>query len=40
MRADVYEVRRKSEASLMSKGIFKGAARESEKIIKAALGEK
>jgi hypothetical protein len=24
----------------MSKGIFKGAARESEKIIKAALGEK
>ena len=40
MRADVYEARRKSEASLMSKGIFKGAARESEKIIKAALGEK
>ena len=40
MRADVYEVRRKSEASLMSKGIFKGASRESEKIIKAALGEK
>ena len=40
LRADIYEVRRKSEASLMSKGIFKGAARESEKIIKAALGEK
>ena len=40
MRADVYEARRKSEASLMSKGIFKGASRESEKIIKAALGEK
>jgi len=40
MRADVYDARRKSEASLMSKGIFKGAARESEKIIKAALGEK
>ena len=40
MRADVYEVRRKNEASLMSKGIFKGAMRESEKIIKAALGEK
>ncbi|MBJ7368752.1 MAG: MBL fold metallo-hydrolase [Ilumatobacteraceae bacterium] len=40
MRADVYDARRKSEASLMSKGIFKGASRESEKIIKAALGEK
>jgi hypothetical protein len=40
MRADIYEVRRKSEASLMSKGIFKGASRESQKIIKAALGEK
>ena len=40
MRAEVYDARRKSEASLMSKGIFKGASRESEKIIKAALGEK
>ena len=40
MRADVYEARRKSEASLMSKGIFKGASRDSEKIVKAALGEK
>ena len=40
MRAEIYETRRKSEASLMSKGIFKGAMRESEKIVKAALGEK
>ena len=40
MRADVYDARRKSEASLMSKGIFKGASRDSEKIVKAALGEK
>ena len=40
MRAEIYETRRKSETSLMSKGIFKGAMRESEKIIKAALGEK
>ena len=40
MRADIYETRRKSETSLMSKGIFKGAMRESEKIVKAALGEK
>jgi alkyl sulfatase BDS1-like metallo-beta-lactamase superfamily hydrolase len=39
MRAEIYETRRKSETSLMSKGIFKGAMRESEKIVKAALGE-
>ena len=38
-RAKVYEARRKSEASLMAKGIFRGAARESEQVIKAALGE-
>jgi hypothetical protein len=35
----VYEARRKSESSLMAKGIFKGASRESEAVIKAALGE-
>jgi alkyl sulfatase BDS1-like metallo-beta-lactamase superfamily hydrolase len=40
MRAEIYETRRKGETSLMSKGIFKGAMRESEKIVKAALGEK
>ena len=39
MRAEIYETRRKSETSLMSKGIFKGAMRESEKIVKATLGE-
>jgi len=38
-RAEVYETRRKSESSLMAKGIFRGAARESEAVIKAALGE-
>jgi alkyl sulfatase BDS1-like metallo-beta-lactamase superfamily hydrolase len=38
-RAEVYEARRKSESSLMAKGIFRGAARESEAVIKAALGE-
>jgi alkyl sulfatase BDS1-like metallo-beta-lactamase superfamily hydrolase len=38
-RAKVYETRRKSEASLMAKGIFRGASRESEQVIKAALGE-
>ena len=38
-RAEIYEARRKSETSLMAKGIFRGAARESEAIIKAALGE-
>jgi hypothetical protein len=31
-RANIYERRRKSELSLMSKGIFKGAARESQAI--------
>ena len=31
-RATIYERRRKSELSLMSKGIFKGAARESKAI--------
>ncbi len=39
MRAEVYEMRRKSELSLMAKGIFRGASRESEAVIKAALGE-
>lgn len=39
-RARVYEARRKQELSLMAKGIFRGAARESEAVIKAALGEK
>ena len=38
-RAEIYETRRKSESSLMAKGIFKGASRESEQVIKAALGE-
>jgi alkyl sulfatase BDS1-like metallo-beta-lactamase superfamily hydrolase len=38
-RAEIYETRRKSESSLMAKGIFKGASRESEAIIKAALGQ-
>lgn len=38
-RAEIYETRRKSETSLMAKGIFKGASRESEAVIKAALGE-
>ena len=38
-RAAVYEARRKSEPSLMAKGIFRGAARESEAVVKAALGE-
>lgn len=37
-RADIYELRRKNESSLMAKGIFKGAVRESEKI--ASLGDK
>jgi alkyl sulfatase BDS1-like metallo-beta-lactamase superfamily hydrolase len=32
-RAAIYEQRRKSELSLMSKGIFKGAARESQAIV-------
>ena len=39
-RADVYEARRKAESSLMSKGIFRGASRESEAVVKAALGER
>ena len=39
-RARVYEMRRKHEVSLMAKGIFRGASRESEAVIKAALGEK
>ena len=38
-RAEIYETRRKSESSLMAKGIFKGASRESEAVIKATLGE-
>jgi alkyl sulfatase BDS1-like metallo-beta-lactamase superfamily hydrolase len=38
-RAEIYETRRKSETSLMAKGIFKGASRESEAVIKAALGK-
>lgn len=38
-RAEVYEMRRKNELSLMAKGIFRGASRESEQVIKAALGE-
>ena len=38
-RSEIYEVRRKNESSLMAKGIFKGAARESDAVITAALGE-
>lgn len=38
-RAEIYEARRKTESSLMAKGIFKGAARESQAVVKAALGE-
>lgn len=38
MRAEIYEMRRKQETSLMAKGIFKGAARESEKVAKDAGG--
>ena len=33
VRAEVYEIRRKNESSLMSKGIFKGASRESERVV-------
>ena len=33
VRSEVYEIRRKNESSLMSKGIFKGASRESERIV-------
>ncbi|MGA1361702.1 MAG: alkyl sulfatase dimerization domain-containing protein [Ilumatobacteraceae bacterium] len=36
VRAAIYEMRRKSESSLMAKGIFKGAARESEAVVKRA----
>ena len=35
-RAAIYEMRRKAESSLMAKGIFKGAARESEAVVKRA----
>lgn len=38
-RAEIYEVRRKNESSLMAKGIFRGAARESEAVVKAVLGD-
>lgn len=33
VRAEVYEIRRKNESSLMSKGIFKGASRESTRVV-------
>lgn len=39
-RADIYEARRKSEMSLMSKGIFKGAVRESERIANSTGDDK
>ena len=35
-RAQVYEMRRKAESSLMAKGIFKGAVRESDRIVNDA----
>jgi alkyl sulfatase BDS1-like metallo-beta-lactamase superfamily hydrolase len=35
-RAEIYEARRKSETSLMAKGIFRGASRESEAVVKTA----
>jgi len=35
-RAAIYDKRRRSELSLMSKGIYKSASRESEAIVKAA----
>jgi hypothetical protein len=35
-RAAIYDLRRKSEPSLMSKGIFKAAARESEVVVERA----
>lgn len=38
-RSEIYETRRKNESSLMAKGIFKGASRESEAVVKAILGE-
>ena len=38
-RSQVYEMRRKSESSLMAKGIFKGAVRESDKIVNDAKND-
>lgn len=38
VRSEVYELRRKNESSLMAKGIFKGASRESDRIAKDAGG--
>jgi alkyl sulfatase BDS1-like metallo-beta-lactamase superfamily hydrolase len=38
-RAAVYDLRRKSELSLMSKGIYKAAARESEAIVQASKAD-
>jgi hypothetical protein len=35
-RATIYDKRRRSEMSLMSKGIYKAAARESEAVVKNA----
>ncbi|HEY5876607.1 MAG TPA: alkyl sulfatase dimerization domain-containing protein, partial [Ilumatobacteraceae bacterium] len=35
-RAAVYEARRHAEPSLMAKGIFRGAARESEAVVSAS----
>ena len=35
-RAEIYEARRKSETSLMAKGIFRAASRDSEAVVKAA----
>jgi hypothetical protein len=34
IRAEIYERRRKQELSIMSKGIFKAASRESEMVIR------
>ena len=39
IRSAIYEIRRKSETSLMAKGIFKGASRESDKIVNAAKND-
>ena len=36
VRSEVYEMRRKNELSLMAKGIFKGASRESDAVVKRA----
>jgi alkyl sulfatase BDS1-like metallo-beta-lactamase superfamily hydrolase len=38
-RSEIYEVRRKKETSLMAKGIFKGASRESDSVVKKATGQ-